>query len=203
MANRKVTDFTSAGALTGAEIVPVVRSGNTDNFRTTTAAIAALAGGGASPTLALALTQLGAIAMNNTANAYFAAGQVFSASADAHYVDGVDGVTPGMLQFDTAGTYRVTMLTRISPTSGGGWPQSGPTLYGILANSTIITKAGRPVMSAAMERTIGWVTDLIVNMAEDATLELALVVENYDNPANGVFIEGIQVTAQKIGDYVP
>lgn len=192
----KISALPAAGTLDGTEVVPLVQSGVTK--KATAQAIADLGGGGgAAPTLALTLSALGSMAMDNTANSYFSASEIV-ASADAHYVDGVDGVTPGMLVFDTAGIYRVTMISRISPTSGGGWPQSGPTLYGVLADGTIITKAARPVMSAAMERTIGWTTELIATVAEDATMVLALVAENYDNPANGVFIEGIQVTAQRI-----
>lgn len=40
---QKITAMTAAGTLTGEEIVPVVRSGDTDNFRTTTQDIANLA----------------------------------------------------------------------------------------------------------------------------------------------------------------
>jgi hypothetical protein len=202
MANRKVSAFTPLAELDGTELVPVVVDEDPDNYIVTTQQIADLAGG-ASPTLAVRLATLGSMTMNNANNTYFEASQVLVASADAHYVDGVDGVTPGMLVFDAAGTYRVTVRARITPSSGL-WPTE-MTLYGLLANDEMITRNARTYIAQSefLLPEVGWMSELIVNAAAAATLTLGIAVESYNNPGNGVVVEAMEVTAQKIGPYIP
>lgn len=188
MADRKILNFTDAGTLTGAELVPVCKTANTDNFKTTTQAIANLAGG-AKPTLVFSLPS-SAGSFDGTVFTNWGVATVIQASADAHFND-----TTNSIVFDTAGTYRVMVRGRIN--TDAGWPSNDVIVYGAKLDSNFIAQYGRVDPSGIGG---GFTPDFVVFTGDDvivATAAMSVLVgmfaDAYISSATARFLALISV----------
>jgi hypothetical protein len=198
----KISALPEAADLDGTELVPVVQAGTTK--KTTAQDIADLGGGGGGSVFVANLIGLGSQTMDDNPYYYLAASEVLLASDDVEYVDGVDGVSSGFLQFNNDGTYEIQIRVQLS----GDWPNKGqsgePAFYGLVAGGQDVAKFSRSVyLGAANDGTVGWSSQLVRQMAATDTLFIGPKVACYNFTSRTVIITAMQVTVKKIGDYTP
>lgn len=185
MADSKITDLTPPGALTGAEVVYLVQSGN--DVKSTTAAIAALAGGSPSFTTITGGTNITAAMVVGTGASLAASGSG-TITATAVPVGGVTGLGTGVatalgVNAGTAGAFVVNGGALGTPSSGVATNLTGTAaalnIGGTAANATNTAITDDTTTNAAMNLT--WVTTNSGNLPQ----KVSSTKLNF-NPSTGV-----------------